>query len=129
MHTRGPWCRILWKPPKTAKASVHHLIERYGLALVFANVLLEQVGAPIPAVPALVVSGALAAQGKLSAAAVLALAYVACMIGDGIWYAAGRYYGRRVLTFLCRISLSPDSCVRQTQTQFERWGGATLVAG
>ncbi len=105
------------------------LIERYGLALVFANVLLEQVGAPIPAVPALVVSGALAAEGKLSATAVLALAFVACMIGDGLWYAAGRYYGRRVLTFLCRISLSPDSCVRQTQTQFERWGGATLVVG
>jgi membrane protein DedA with SNARE-associated domain len=37
------------------------LITEYGLALVFANVLLEQLGLPIPAVPALIVSGALAA--------------------------------------------------------------------
>ena len=105
------------------------LIERDGLALVFANVLLEQVGLPIPAIPTLVVCGALAAEGRISATAVLGVAFVACMIGDGLWFAAGRLYGRRVLRFLCGISLSPDTCVRQTQTQFERWGGVTLVAG
>ena len=104
------------------------LIERHGLALVFANVLLEQVGLPIPAVPTLIVCGALAAEGRVSAAAVLGLAFLACMIGDGLWFLAGRLYGRRVLRFLCGISLSPDSCVRQTQTQFERWGGIALVA-
>lgn len=104
------------------------LIERHGLALVFANVLLEQVGLPIPAVPTLIVCGALAAEGRISAAAVLGLAFLACKIGDGLWFVAGRLYGRRVLRFLCGISLSPDSCVRQTQTQFERWGGVALVA-
>jgi membrane protein DedA with SNARE-associated domain/rhodanese-related sulfurtransferase len=104
------------------------LIERHGLALVFANVLLEQVGLPIPAVPTLIVCGALAAEGRISAAAVLGLAFLACLIGDGLWFVAGRLYGRRVLRFLCGISLSPDSCVRQTQTQFERWGGVALVA-
>jgi len=104
------------------------LIERHGLALVFANVLLEQVGLPIPAVPTLIVCGALAAEGRISAAAALGLAFLACTIGDGLWFVAGRFYGRRVLRFLCGISLSPDSCVRQTQTQFERWGGVALVA-
>jgi membrane protein DedA with SNARE-associated domain/rhodanese-related sulfurtransferase len=105
------------------------LIERHALALVFANVLLEQVGLPIPAMPTLVICGARAAEGRISALAVLCLAFLACMIGDGLWFLAGRLYGRRVLRFLCGISLSPDSCVRQTQTQFERWGGVTLVAG
>ena len=104
------------------------LIERHGLALVFANVLLEQVGLPIPAVPTLIVCGALAAQGKISAAAVLGLAYLACLICDSLWFISGRLYGRRVLRFLCGISLSPDSCVRQTQTRFERWGSVALVA-
>ncbi|MFL6573897.1 MAG: VTT domain-containing protein [Burkholderiales bacterium] len=104
------------------------LIERHGLALVFANVLLEQVGLPIPAVPTLIVCGALAAEGRISAAAVLGLAFLACAIGDGLWFMAGRLYGRRVLRFLCGISLAPDSCVRQTQTQFERWGSIALVA-
>src|SRR5712664_3095926 len=85
---------------------MNRLIAQYGLALVFANVLLEQLGLPIPAVPALV---------------------VACMMGDAAWYLAGRRYGRRVMKLLCRVSLSPDSCVRQTEFRFERWGKLTLV--
>jgi hypothetical protein len=28
---------------------------------------------------------------------------------------------------LCRISISPDSCVRQTETRFVRWGAPSLV--
>src|SRR5206468_2024107 len=87
----------------------------------------EQLGLPIPAVPALVVAGALAAEGELSPLAVFGVAFVACMIGDAIWFLAGRRYGRRVMAFLCRVSLSPDSCVRQTEFRFERWGRLTLV--
>src|SRR5713226_327049 len=98
------------------------LITEYGLALVFANVLLEQLGLPIPAVPVLVVAGALAAEGELSSFAVFGVAFVACMIGDAIWFLAGRCYGRRVMAFLCRVSLSPDSCVRQTDFRLEAWG-------
>jgi len=106
---------------------MNRLIAEYGLALVFANVLLEQLGLPIPAIPTLVVAGALAAEGELSSFAVFGVAFVACMIGDAIWFLAGRRYGRRVMAFLCRVSLSPDSCVRQTEFRFERWGRLTLV--
>jgi membrane protein DedA with SNARE-associated domain/rhodanese-related sulfurtransferase len=103
------------------------LIAQYGLALVFANVLLERAGLPLPATPTLLVCGALAATGRLSVWAVFGLALLACVIGDTLWYAAGRYYGRRVMKFLCRVSLSPDSCVRTTENRFERWGRLTLV--
>jgi membrane protein DedA with SNARE-associated domain/rhodanese-related sulfurtransferase len=96
---------------------------------VFANVLLEQIGLPIPAVPTLVLAGALSADGRLSAGAVLGVALLACTIGDTAWYIAGRRYGNRVLKLLCRVSLSPDSCVRQSETQFERWGRLALVLG
>jgi membrane protein DedA with SNARE-associated domain/rhodanese-related sulfurtransferase len=105
------------------------LITRHGLALIFANVLLEQLGVPLPAVPTLIVAGALAVDGTLSAPAVFGVAFVASMIADSAWYVAGRRYGRRVMTTLCRISLSPDSCVRQTENHFDRWGGLTLVVG
>ena len=106
---------------------MNRLIAEYGLALVFANVLIEQLGLPIPAVPTLVVAGALAAEGELSPVAVFGFAFVACMIRDAVWFLAGRRYGRRVMAFLCRVSLSPDSCVRQTEFRFERWGKLTLV--
>src|SRR5258706_5272539 len=106
---------------------MNRLVAEYGLALVCANVLLEQLGLPIPAVPTLVVAGGLAAEGELSPLAVFGVAFVACMIGDAVWYLAGRRYGRRVMKFLCRVSLSPDSCVRQTEFRFERWGRLALV--
>jgi membrane protein DedA with SNARE-associated domain/rhodanese-related sulfurtransferase len=106
---------------------VAQLIAEYGLALVFINVLVEQVGLPVPAVPTLIVAGALAAAGRISAAAVFGVAVLACYIGDGLWFAGGRIYGRRVMSLLCRISLSPDSCVRQSEYHFERWGKAALV--
>ena len=101
--------------------------EPFGLSLIFLNVLLEQLGLPLPAVPTLVVAGALAANGRLPASAVFALAVAACLIGDSSWYLAGRRYGARVMKLLCRISLTPDTCVSQTQASFERWGPRALV--
>jgi membrane protein DedA with SNARE-associated domain/rhodanese-related sulfurtransferase len=98
-----------------------------GLGFVFVNVLLEQLGFPVPAVPTLVVAGAVAASGKLSAPALYAIAVAACVIADSAWYSAGRLYGSRVMRLLCQISLSPDSCVSQTLSAFERWGRKALL--
>ena len=103
------------------------LLTQYGLVAVFINVFLVQAGAPVPAMPTLMVAGALAATGALSLPLIIATAVVGSLLGDLIWYAAGRVYGLRVLQLLCRISISPDSCVRQTETRFDRWGAASLV--
>jgi membrane protein DedA with SNARE-associated domain len=109
---------------------MHALIEqlaRHGLPLVFANVLLEQLGLPIPAIPTLVAAGALSAGGRLSTSGLLALAVLASLIADALWYALGRRYGYRILKTVCGISLSPDSCVRQTESVFERHGAVSLL--
>jgi len=101
----------------------------FGLGLVFFNVLFEQLGLPLPAIPTLIVAGALAADGRLPLAGLCAFALAACVIGDTTWYVAGRWYGVRIMRLLCRISLTPDICVSQTQSSFERWGaGAVVVA-
>ena len=99
----------------------------YGLLLVFGVVLVEQIGVPLPAMPVLLFAGASAIEDPPYAVIALALATVACMVGDLAWYAAGRRYGYRVLKLLCRVSISPDSCVRQTESVFEKRGVATLV--
>ncbi|HUH93209.1 MAG TPA: DedA family protein/thiosulfate sulfurtransferase GlpE [Casimicrobiaceae bacterium] len=103
------------------------LISQYGLPIVFANVFVEQIGAPIPAIPTLMVAGAFALGGKLSLIAVFAVALAGCLAADVAWYVAGRRYGNRVMRMLCAISLTPDSCVSQTQAWFERWGVKALV--
>ena len=99
----------------------------FSLGVVFLNVLLDQLGLPVPAVPTLVIAGALAADHKLPAAPLYALAVAACVLGDSAWYLAGRIYGGRVMSLLCRISLTPDWCVSQTQASFERWGAKALI--
>jgi len=102
-------------------------LSQYGLIIVIVNVLLDQIGLPVPAVPTLIVAGALAADGHMSLSALFAGAVLACLVPDCGWYLVGQRYGIRVLKTLCRISLEPDSCVSQTQTRFERWGINSLV--
>ncbi|MBX3652133.1 MAG: VTT domain-containing protein [Burkholderiales bacterium] len=103
------------------------LLARHGLLIVFANVLLTQAGLPVPAVPMLVVAGALVVQGAFGYAALLLVGMAATLLGHLPWYFAGRRYGHRVLGTLCRIAVEPDSCVRQTENLFERWGASSLV--
>jgi membrane protein DedA with SNARE-associated domain/rhodanese-related sulfurtransferase len=104
-------------------------LREYGVLLVFANVFLQQLGAPVPALPTMVLAGALSMTGVLSAPATLVAAILASLIADSAWYAAGIRYGRPVLSTLCRISLSPDSCVRQSEDRLARWGPWALVIG
>ncbi len=103
------------------------LITKYGLAFVFVNVLCAHAGLPLPAVPTLVLTGALAGTGHYSLASLLAVAVVASVISDTGWYIAGQRIGRSVLKLMCRISLSPDTCVRQTETIYARFGAPSLM--
>jgi membrane protein DedA with SNARE-associated domain/rhodanese-related sulfurtransferase len=100
---------------------------QYGLTVVFLNVLLNQLGLPVPAVPTLIVAGAVGAQAHLALGELFAASVAACLIADSAWYWVGYKYGIRVLRTLCRISLEPDSCVSQTQSRFEHWGINSLV--
>lgn len=102
-------------------------LEQYGLAAVFINVGLEQLGLPVPAYPVLILTGALSVGGRYSVYALLVTAVLACLIADCLWYWAGHRFGSRVLKTLCRISLSPDSCVRQTESIYARWGVRSLM--
>lgn len=99
----------------------------YRVVAIVVNVLAEQLGLPVPAVPTLIIAGALAAQGQISPTALFFGALLACLLADTAWYVAGRVYGNGVMRLLCRISLTPDSCVSQTQARFERWGSNALV--
>ena len=102
-------------------------ISHYGLLIVGLNVLLNQVGLPVPVVPTLIMAGTLAATGGLPFPELFSIAVLACLIADCGWYWIGEKYGIRVLKTLCRISLEPDSCVNQTQSQFDRWGVNSLI--
>lgn len=92
----------------------------------FLNVLLQQLGLPVPAVPTLLLAGSLVA-GPGQFGAVLASAIAASVLADWLWYLAGRAFGYRVLSGLCKLSINPGSCVSQTEARFIRWGPGSLV--
>jgi membrane protein DedA with SNARE-associated domain/rhodanese-related sulfurtransferase len=103
------------------------LLVAYGVLAVFASVLLDEGGTPLPSFPVLLLAGAAVSAHRLSLGAVLASGISAAVIADTVWFQVSRLYGRRVLSLLCRISLSPDSCVRQMETTYNRVGPWSLL--
>lgn len=102
-------------------------LEHIGILAVFALVLVEQVGLPLPTYPVLIVAGAWSARGGPVAAQIVAVAVAACLLADLAWYASGRRFGSRVLRAMCRLSLEPDSCVSDTEQLFARFGTRVLT--
>jgi len=97
------------------------------MALIVANVFLNQIGLPIPAEPTLLFAGAAGSGHWAIEIALIAFASAACLAADAIWFVAGQRFGSRVLGTLCRLSLTPDICVGETQVRFGRWGANALL--
>lgn len=106
--------------------AVSYLI-RHGYAVLFVWVTAEQFALPVPSEPVLLASGALAGAGQLRLPVALVVAVAGALLADLVWYEIGRTQGSRVLRFLCRLSLEPDSCVRQSQDKFARYGARSLL--
>jgi membrane protein DedA with SNARE-associated domain/rhodanese-related sulfurtransferase len=102
---------------------------RHGYAVLFFWILAEQGALPIPSIPLLLVCGAMARVGDLNAWAIVFYGLAACLIADSFWFVVGRRQGTKILGLLCRLTLEPDSCVRQTENGFAKYGvGFLLVA-
>ncbi len=100
---------------------------QYGYLLVFAWVLGEQAGLPVPVAPLLLTCGALAGQRQMSLFLTILVAALGSIVSDSVWYYVGKRRGLAVLRLLCKISLEPDTCVRQTEAKFAKFGLRTLL--
>lgn len=102
-------------------------LERYSVIILPALAVFEQMGIPLPAVPALLAAGALAATGRVNLWFVIGAIVAVTLPVDLVWHELGRRRGARILTGLCRLTLEPDVCVRRTQNVFARHGVRTLL--
>lgn len=100
---------------------------QHGYVVLIAWVFAEQMGLPIPSMPGLLAAGALAGSGRLELGLVLLFPSSGALMADVIWYQLGKYRGAKILNLLCRISLEPDSCIRNTENRFARSGANALV--
>jgi len=104
-----------------------HVIETYGLWVVFFSVLLDQGGLPTPSYAPMIVTAALAADAGEPLWPILLVGSMAALLADILWFAGGRRYGAQLLRLMCRISLSPDSCVGTTRRIYEKFGAPSLM--
>lgn len=107
--------------------SVDAFIRQYGYSALFVGMVLEQFVPPMPGEPLLLGAGALAGTGHLRLWLAGTLALAGTVVGDLLWYEVGRLGGHRVLKWLCRISIEPDSCVRRGEETFAHRGASALL--
>jgi membrane protein DedA with SNARE-associated domain len=106
--------------------SLLHLLTSHPYIVVLVSALLERIGLPLFLSPVLVGAGALAAADQMRFDLGFWIALAACILGDLLWYEAGRRKGDSVLGLLCRISFEPDTCVRKSKKFFEKGASRTL---
>lgn len=103
------------------------MVATYGGAAVFLVSFLENIGLPLPALPFLLLAGAYSAAGVISLPLILAGAVAGAVGADLIWYRVGKWRGRGVLSYLCRMSLNPDVCVESAVDNFHRRKVLTIL--
>jgi len=91
--------------------------------------LLGELGVPVPVVPTALFTGAHALHAWPDVAMLAGAMVAANLIGDLVWFAAGRRYGTDLLKVLCRFWLIPDEQAARAREVFEHWGSLALVAG
>jgi len=102
------------------------LFARYGYAVVFVGVFLENTGLPVPGETALLAGAAMAHFGRLSLPWVVMTAIGGAVLGDNLGFLIGRRYGRGLVErFGRRLGLTPAR-LRQFDRFFDRYGGRTV---
>jgi membrane protein DedA with SNARE-associated domain len=110
--------------------SLTHFFTSHGLPLLFAVVLLESFGIPLPGETALIAFGILASQGHYSILWVIAVAAAGAIVGDNLGYwVIGRWGGRALFerwAFLRRYS---ERFLPAAERLMSRHGGKTVFFG
>jgi membrane protein DedA with SNARE-associated domain/rhodanese-related sulfurtransferase len=113
---------------------LHQLVDKFGPAIVFVNVMGSALGLPVPAMPTMIIVGASIALMAVNGGAfwpplvgVLCVAVAGGVLGDLVWFQGGRKYGDKTLKTICKLSLSRDTCVKKTERFFGRWGVRVLL--
>jgi membrane protein DedA with SNARE-associated domain len=102
------------------------LFARYGYAVVFVGVLLENAGVPVPGETMLLAGAALAHFGRLSLGWVILTAIAAAILGDNIGFLIGRRGGRALAERYGAPFGLTAARLRQFDRFFERYGAQTV---
>ena len=106
------------------------LFQHYGYAVVFAGVLLESTGLPLPGESLLIAAAIYAATTHhLSIFVIVPVAALGAICGDQIGYFVGRWIGYRVLAHWGRKVGLSDERLELGRYLFRRYGGEVVFFG
>ncbi len=103
------------------------VVSQHGYLAVALALLAEALGLPIPAALALLAAGAGVASDRLNGLLVSVVAVSAMFLGDCVLYVLGRRTGWKLLGFLCKVSVNPETCILRSAEFFHHRGKLTLV--
>jgi membrane protein DedA with SNARE-associated domain len=109
---------------------VTHFFTSHGLPLLFAVVLLESFGIPLPGETALIAFGVLASQGHYSILWVIVVTAAGAIIGDNLGYwLIGRLGGRRLFERWGPLRRYAERVLPGAERLMARHGGKTVFFG
>jgi membrane protein DedA with SNARE-associated domain len=107
-----------------------HFVTHHGLPILFAVVMIESFGIPLPGETALIAFGVLASEGHYSIASVIAIAAAGAIVGDNLGYwLIGRLGGRALFRRWRWLSRYSDRVLPGAEALMERHGGKTVFFG
>jgi membrane protein DedA with SNARE-associated domain len=107
-----------------------HFLTHHGLPLLFAVVMIESFGIPLPGETALIAFGVLAAEGHYSIASVIAIAAAGAIVGDNLGYwLIGRLGGRALFRRWRWLSQYSDRVLPRAESLIAHHGGKTVFFG
>jgi membrane protein DedA with SNARE-associated domain len=107
-----------------------HFVTDHGLPLLFAVVMIESFGVPVPGETALIAFGVLAAEGHYSIASVIAVAAAGAIVGDNLGYwLIGRVGGRALFQRWHWLNQYSDRVLPRAEALMTRHGGKTVFFG
>lgn len=99
---------------------------QFGYAAVFLVLVLCGFGIPIPEDVTLVAGGVISGLGYTNVHMMFAVGMAGVLVGDGIMFMLGRYYGERILRFKPVARLMPPKRYAQVQQKFDQYGNRVL---
>ncbi len=105
---------------------MEHLLTSVGLGLLFALILFESAGIPLPGETALIAAGLLASKGRYEIWQVIVIAALAAIVGDNLGYWAARRWGHQIADRWKLLARYRDKAMPPAERFFKAHGGKTV---
>ena len=116
-------------PEFLSTANLEDLLNTWGYGVVFAAMVLESAGLPLPGETVTLLGGYAAGSGHLNLAGVIAAASSGAMVGDSIGYWVGRRAGWPLLLRVGRLLRQSPGQMETLRIQFLNHAGKSVLLG